>query len=127
MNKEETDLHKEKPLIIAVNNIFKKWDCTLEEKLAILGISETVYQQISDSKKEVYLNDDVLERISYVLNIYESLGVIFNNPLNRHGFLRSKNKSERFKGLSPMEHTLKYGTAESLKDVFGYLDENRFY
>ena len=127
MKKSTADLHREKSLITAVNNIFIKWSCTLEEKIVILGLSEDEYALISDSKNEIHLSDDILERISYVLNIYESINVLFSNPLNRNGFLRLKNKSDQFKGLSSMEYIMKHGTTESLRDVFGYLDGNRFY
>ncbi len=122
MNKDTVGLHTENTLITAVNAIFDKWNCTFEERIVILGVSETEYTFISDSKNEIYLKDDVLKRISYILNIYEALGMLFSNPLNRNGFLKINNSSVRFEGLSPLEHIVKYGTAESLNDVFMYLE-----
>ncbi len=122
-NKNKIDLHTTRVGINAINNIFIKWNCTLEDKLAILGLSESEYDFISDEKNTLNISDKINQRISYILNIYECLYVLFSNPDNRHGFLKLSNRSKLFNGVTPMDYMIKHGTISALSDVFHYLDD----
>ncbi|MEY8239588.1 MAG: hypothetical protein RPT25_04530 [Cycloclasticus sp.] len=126
-NEKSTDLHTTKVGINAVNNIFIKWGFTLEEKLAFLGLSEPEYILISDPKKAVNLSDELNKRISYILNIYECLHVLFSNPENRYNFLKLSNNSNLFSGISPVEYMVKRGTTSALSDIYHYIDGMRHY
>jgi len=125
-NKQPSDLHTKKVAFSAVNNIFEKWDCTLEDKLAILGLSKPEYSFISDDKNAVNLSDDLTQRISYILNIYECLSVLFSNPTNRYGFLKLNNNTQLFNGITPMKYMTNHGTTSALSDVYHYLDGIRY-
>ncbi len=127
MSKKNTiDLHTTKVAINAVNNIFIKWDCTLEDKLALLGLSEPEYSFISDDTNAVNLSDALNRRISYLLNIYECLYILFSNPTNRYGFLKLNNNTKLFNGMTPMDYMTKHGTTAALSDVYHYLDGIRY-
>ena len=126
-SKTTIDLHSTKVGIHVVNSIFIKWNCTLEDKLAILGLSDTEYNFISGDNSSVSVSDEFNRRISYILNIYECLYVLFDNSKNRYEYLRLNNKSKLFKGISPMEYMTKHGTTSALSDVYLYLDSMRYY
>jgi len=125
--KHTTELHATKVGLKAVNKIFIKWDCTLKDKLALLGLSDSEYKFILDDSNSVNFSDDINRRISYILNIYECLYVLFSNPENRHGFLKLSNRSNLFKGVPPMDYMIEHGTTSALSDVYHYLDGLRHY
>ena len=125
-NERTTKLQITKVGINAVNNIFLKWDFTLEVKLAFLGLSESEYRLASDPKTLVNLSDELNKRMSYILNIYECLSVLFSNPTNRYGFLKLNNNTQLFKGMTPMKYMTNHGTTSALSDVYHYLDGIRY-
>ena len=123
MNKTNiVDLHANKVVLNTTDKIFIKWDCTLNDKLALLGLSGPEYEFLSEAGNAVGLNDDLSQRISYILNIYECLFVLFSNPENRDGFLNLRNNTSLFNGNTPMNYMIEHGTVSALRDVYNYLD-----
>ena len=119
------DLHANKVVLNTTDKIFTKWDCTLNDKLALLGLSEAEYEFLSKDDNTVNLSNDLSQRISYILNIYECLFVLFSNPENRDGFLNLRNNTSIFNGITPMNYMIKHGTISALSDVYNYLDSIR--
>lgn len=68
------------------------------------------------------LSADTLERISYVLGIYKALQLLFPNPQQADGWMRSPNQA--FGGRSALEHALA-GHVVDLADVRRFLDAVR--
>lgn len=123
MNKTNiADLHAKKVALNTIDKIFVKWDCTLNDKLALLGLSEAEYEFLSKDDNTVNLSNDLSQRISYILNIYECLFVLFSNPENRDGFLNLRNNTSLFNGNTPMNYMIEHGTVSALRDVYNYLD-----
>ncbi len=126
MNKTNiVDLHANKVVLNTADKIFTKWKCAFNDKLAILGLSEAEYEFLSKDDSTVNLSNDLNQRISYILNIYECLFVLFSNPENRDGFLNLRNNTSLFNGITPMNYMTKHGTISALSDVYNYLDSIR--
>lgn len=77
--------------------------------MAILGVdSRSTYYELlkrsRDSREVKGLNRDQLDRLSYVLGIYEALRVLFpHNSESRDGWVSRSNSATLFGGRSPVE------------------------
>jgi len=105
-------------------NILNKWDCTEKEKMAILGIGRSTLHKYQVSADGARLTPDLLERISYLLNIHALLRTIFENPDNIYGFVRMPNRSAFFGGKAPMD-IMSSGLMTALYEVYKHLDAIR--
>ena len=65
------------------------------------------------------LSHDTLERVSYVLGAYKALQLLFSNPAQADGWMKSPNAA--FGGQSALEHALG-GRVVDLAHVRQYLD-----
>ena len=99
------------------SNILEKWSCSDNEKQKILGLSKSNYHRYLKDNNTVILSSEQLERISYLVNISESLKVMFNNKENVFGFMRMKNDNPYFCGRSPISMICN-GSTETLNEVF---------
>lgn len=91
-------------LRVAVTTL-DKGDATAKQGSAILSVPPETYAraQRRDPEWQAYLDEDQLARISYVLKIHAALCVIFDNPENLYGFMRTANYNEGFDDRSPLE------------------------
>jgi len=105
-------------------NILNRWNCTEKEKMAILGVGRSTLHKYQASPEGARLTPDLLERISYLLNIHALLRTIFENPDNIYGFVRMPNKSQFFGGKAPME-IMSSGLMTALYEVYKHLDAIR--
>jgi hypothetical protein len=105
-------------------NILNKWDCSEKEKMAILGVGRSTLHKYQSSPESARLTPDLLERISYLLNIHALLRTIFENPDNIYGFVRMPNRSRFFGGKAPME-IMSSGLMTTLYEVYKHLDAIR--
>lgn len=105
-------------------NILNKWDCSEKEKMAILGIGRSTLHKYQVSPESARLTPDLLERISYLLNIHALLRTVFENPDNIYGFVRMPNRSIFFGGKTPME-IMSSGLMTALYEVYKHLDALR--
>ncbi len=104
-----------------VLNILAKWQCSEIEKMAILGVSRSTLHKHTRNPLSARVGQDLRERISYVLNIHESLRKAYENPENVYGFLRMPNHNEFFNGESPMD-ILSQGLVANLYEVHRRMD-----
>ena len=105
-------------------NIMDKWECSEKEKMALLGVGRSTLHKYQAAPASARLSPDLLERISYVLNIHAVLRILFENPENQYGFLRMPNKNSFFNGKAPME-ILSSGLMSALYEVHRHLDAIR--
>jgi len=110
--------------VSTVLNIMDKWECSEKEKMALLGVGRSTLHKYQTAPASARLSPDLLERISYVLNIHAVLRVLFENPENQYGFLRMPNKNKFFDGKAPME-ILSSGLMSALYEVHRHLDATR--
>jgi hypothetical protein len=105
-------------------NIMDKWNCSEKEKMALLGVGRSTLHKYQVAPASARLSPDLLERISYLLNIHAVLRILFENPENQYGFLRMPNKNAFFNGKAPME-ILSSGLMSALYEVHRHLDAIR--
>ncbi len=107
-----------------VLNIMEKWECSEKEKMALLGVGRSTLHKYQATPASARLSPDLLERISYLLNIHAVLRILFENPENQYGFMRMPNKNDFFDGKTPME-ILSSGLVSALYEVHRHLDAIR--
>lgn len=107
-----------------VLNIMEKWGCTPEQVQAILRISRPAYYKYRKHPDDASLNQDQLERLSYLLNIHGSLRIIFENPDNVYGFMSMPNENPFFNGRSPLS-LISSGSFAALYETFKRIDALR--
>jgi uncharacterized protein (DUF2384 family) len=105
-------------------NIMDKWSCSEKEKMALLGVGRSTLHKYQAAPASARLSPDLLERISYLLNIHAVLRILFENPENQYGFLRMPNKNRFFDGQAPMD-ILSSGLVSALYEVHRHLDAIR--
>ncbi len=107
-----------------VLNILDKWSCSEKEKMALLGIGRSTLHKYQAAPASARLSADLLERISYLLNIHAVLRILFENPENVYGFVRLPNNNPFFSGKAPIE-ILSTGLMSALYEVHRHLDALR--
>lgn len=108
----------------AALKIMDKWSCSEKEKMAMLGIGRSTLHKYQSAPASARLTPDLLERISYLLNIHAILRILFENPENVYGFVRMPNKNVFFNGKAPIE-IMSSGLMSALYEVHRHLDAIR--
>ncbi|WP_439861794.1 antitoxin Xre-like helix-turn-helix domain-containing protein [Pseudomonas sp. MBLB4136] len=103
----------------AALNILDRSKASCEQACHILRISRSTYTRArqQDSAWSVSLDDDQMQRISFVLNIHAALRQVFDNPENVYGFPAMANRNEFFNGRAPLE-VMAQGDMISLYETF---------
>lgn len=104
-----------------VLKILDKWDCSSEQAQAILRLPKATYYRYKAKPELANITGDLLERLSYLLNIHASLRTVFSNPENLYGFMQMPNNNDYFNGESPIK-VLESGSFASLYEVFKRVD-----
>lgn len=84
-------------------NIFDKWNCTTEEALTLLGLKRSTWFKYKNSPEQASFSHDLIERISYILNIHAALRVLFSNQESVYQWVRKPNKAPFYNGRSAMD------------------------
>lgn len=108
----------------AVLTILDRWGCRAEQVQKILQISRPAYYKYRKTPEQASLNQDQLERLSYVLNIHGSLRTLFENPKNVYGFMSLPNDNPFFNGKTPLE-VISSGQFAALYETFKHIDALR--
>ncbi|HRD69680.1 MAG TPA: MbcA/ParS/Xre antitoxin family protein [Legionella sp.] len=87
----------------AVLTIFAKWQCTTEEAQTLLGIKRSTWFKYKSAPETASFSHDLVERISYILNIHAALRILFSNPDSVYQWVRKPNKAPFYNGRSAME------------------------
>lgn len=84
-------------------NIFDKWNCTTEEALTLLGLKRSTWFKYKNAPEQASFSHDLIERISYILNIHAALRVLFSNQESVYQWVRKPNKAPFYNGRSAMD------------------------
>ncbi|MDQ2077792.1 antitoxin Xre-like helix-turn-helix domain-containing protein [Marinimicrobium sp. ABcell2] len=107
--------------LAAAFNILEKWGCDNDQQQAILSLPRATFYKYRDNPASARLSADQLERISYLLNMHASLGMVFENPENRYGFMSMKNHNPFFNGAAPLD-IISTGSFAALYETFKRID-----
>jgi len=105
----------------AACNILERWGCTSEESQRILGLGRAAYYKNRKEPEKARLTGDQLTRISYILNIYSALRIVFNNPENVDGFMSMPNSNGYFNDRTPLS-VIATGDFGALYETFRHVD-----
>jgi uncharacterized protein (DUF2384 family) len=108
----------------AADKILTNWGCTAKQIQNILKLSKSSYHSFKTTPEKTNLNDDQLERISYLLNIHQALRIVFSNPENVKGFMSMENHNAYFAGRTPLQ-IIESGKFGDLYEVFKRIDALR--
>lgn len=109
----------------AVLNILDKWQCSTEEKKALLGIdADSTFFKYQRSPEKARVSKDMLERLSYLLNIHGALRILFSATDSIYGWVRKPNGHPFYAGRSAMDVMLQ-GRVVDLYDVMSRLNSER--
>jgi hypothetical protein len=102
----------------------REWGCTEEEMMQMLGgVSQSTlarYQALPQAK----LSRNTLERISYILGIYESLRVMYPTAERANRRIRLETCEAPFAGTSALDFMAR-GSLKHLMEVRRYFDAKR--
>src|SRR5690554_4625122 len=104
--------------------ICREWGCTQEEMMQLLGgVSHSTLAQYQ-TLPHVTLSQDTLERISYILGIYESLRVMYSTAERANRRVRLETSEVPFSGTSALDF-MAQGSMKHLMETRRYFDAKR--
>jgi len=119
----EQDLNSlAEPALRTFGQIAKAWSLTELEQSAILALPARTEELELKSHRFIDARTETLERISYVLGIYQALHTIFSNQQQANGWIRRPNSAALFKGRTALS-LMCSGTVGDLAAVRRHLDE----
>ncbi len=109
----------------AVNNILNRWHCSTEEKLILLGgLKKPTFYKYLKAATKPNISPDLLERLSYILNIHASLRILLSDNDSVYGWVRKPNHAPFFNGKSALDIMLQ-GRVVDLWNVSSRLSAER--
>ncbi|CZG34641.1 TPA: DUF2384 domain-containing protein [Legionella pneumophila subsp. pneumophila] len=106
----------------SLTNLVERFDLKESEARILMGdMPRSTY-----TSHKAKLNRDQKERVSYLLGIYKSLRILFEDGEQARTWINRKNDLPPFKGLTPKEYMLEGGMVR-LADVRKFLDFWRGY
>ena len=112
-------------LLPAIFEIFSLWHLTGAQQMTLLGLSnEKTLHNWKNQPDKARLTRDLLERASYILGIYKSLQILFQDQALADQWLSSPNDNPLFNGSAPLERLLA-GQVVDLAVVRDFLDVER--
>lgn len=113
------------PALRAFFGICEKWQCKTGEMMTLLGLSNrSTFFNYKKNPDKAKLQQDTLERISYILNIHTALRIMFSNPDSIYNWVRKPNTNRFFEGKSAMDKMLG-GRVMDIHDVMMFLNARR--
>ncbi|MGB3623072.1 DUF2384 domain-containing protein [Ketobacter sp. MCCC 1A13808] len=110
--------------------ITSEWALSSKQQITLLGnpAKSSFYRMkdFADGKqaKPIRLNQDTLERVSYLMGIYKAINILLPNSQQAAEWIKKPNKAPLFSGRSALEKMLG-GRVVDLSDVRRYLDGER--
>ena len=85
-------------------NILDKWACTQAQQMAILGLSSrSTLNKYRSHPESAKVSKDLLERMSYILNIHKCLRIMFTAEESVYQWVQKPNSHPFFAGRSAMD------------------------
>ena len=107
----------------AFANIAERWSLTVAEQLKLLGIPSRSTFFKWRREREPRLQQDTLERLSYLLGIFKALGVLYSERLADE-WVQRPNTNPLFGGVTPLEYMVR-GGLPAMQAVRRLLDARR--
>lgn len=105
-------------------NIFDKWHCSTDEALILLGLKRSTWFKYKNAPESALFSQDIVERISYILNIHAALRILFSTPDSVYQWVRKPNNAPFYNGRSAMDVMLQ-GRVVDLWSVASRLNAER--
>lgn len=106
----------------SLSNLVNRFDFTETEARILMGdMPRSTY-----TTHKAKLNRDQKERVSYLLGIYKSLRILFDDSEQARTWINRQNTLPPFNGITPKEYMLEGGIVR-LADVRRFLDYWRGY
>lgn len=126
---EQTPTHTERDEIRiacaalqAFFNLSARWGLSATEERTLLGTPpESAFYQWKSKKAARRLNQDTLERISYLLGIYKALNTLLPSEQSANEWVRKDNAAPLLHDQTALDYMLA-GSVSELADVRHYLD-----
>lgn len=84
--------------------IFKKWELSQQERMALLGMTSTsMLHRFEVNPEKVSFCPELELRMSLLLNIHEALRLLFSNSQNVYGYIKMLNHNAPFFGRTPLQ------------------------
>ncbi|WP_185959232.1 antitoxin Xre/MbcA/ParS toxin-binding domain-containing protein [Stenotrophomonas maltophilia] len=109
------------PALRSFSQIANAWSLSIVEQGAVLGQPEDVVLALAQTGVVEGLQQEALERISYVLGIYRALHTIFPNRTQADGWIRRPNNARLFNG-APALALMCSGSVDDLAAIREYLE-----
>jgi len=106
----------------ALNNLVQRFNLKEKEVRILMGEMPRSTYTTGTSK----LNRDQKERVSYLLGIYKSLRILFDDSEQAMSWINRENALPPFNGMTPKQYMLE-GSLVRLADVRNFLDFWRGY
>ena len=107
-------------------NVCKLWSLTDEQEYILLGISDrNIFNNLKSCKTASSLDNEVLERISHLLNIYKYLNILLGSSEAANRWVTTPNHADLFKGKTALNYMLEndlYGISETHKYLLNNLN-----
>ena len=114
-------IEKSRVALRAFFKIAELWRLDQQEQLALLGQTDPLQLAHWAEGKETILRRDTLERISYVLGIFQAINVLLPVREHANAWVREPNKAPIFGGKSALDR-MTAGNVSDLYVVRQYLD-----
>ena len=105
--------HLGPPALRAFFGLAKVWGLTDGEQVKLLGVSRSTLSGWKASQASV-VNRDTLERISYLLGIFQAINILLPDQDRADAWIRAPNAAPLFGGRSALERM----TAGNVGDLF---------
>lgn len=104
-NKEYSQEHIAQAGLQAFNNIADKWNLSEYERCSLLGLSsESAAAILQENISSSSLDENVLQRISYLLGIYKALHQLLPSADAANNWVHQVNSAPIFNGNSALNH-----------------------
>jgi hypothetical protein len=105
-------------------SIAEAWKLSAREAMLLLGLRSRSTYHVWKEGRSGALARDTLERLSYVLGIYQALQILLPSGEAADAWMRKPNAAPLFGGKSALERLLS-GNVSDLYEVRRYLDAQR--
>lgn len=106
--------------------VTQKWGVKPREEKKLLGNPPRSTFNKMKRLQVPKIDQDTLERISYILGIYKALHILFSDPQSADDWVHQPNSAPLFNGQKAIDKMLA-GNVGDLLDVRRYLDAERGY
>jgi hypothetical protein len=117
---------RESVALSAFFKISEEWVLTTQQQMKLLGMtSESTFYEYKKDPERARIDQDKLERLSFILGIYKDLKVLFGKEESARTWIKKNNSAEPFRGRTALEFLTAQGSMIDLYTVRRYLAAQR--